>query len=236
MVPNVGDKIACLYEQLQDQESKNVLIDILRFLSDSSKKYLVRSNYPQYRHPHIEFSYPFKMIDGGACRGEVFGQFSDLMKPENQFLLLEPEIENLSYIEIEKSKSEANIQILPLGLWSSKKSLFFSSPQQSGAHYNCMVSDQGDIEIKVIDLDQLCIEQNFEPNFIKMDIEGAEVEALKSSVNTIRALSPKLAICLYHDLDDLWNIPKFINDINPNYKMYMGHHSDSWFETVLYCK
>jgi len=68
-----------------------------------------------------------------------------------------------------------------------------------------------------------------------MDMEGAEYEALMGATNTIKPLQPYLAICLYHDFDDLWRIPQLIDNIAPDYDMYIGHHSNGWFETVLYC-
>lgn len=235
MVDNVAERLTWLFKRLEDDESKLVLINILSFLSDDQLQTIPVSLYPQYRHNKVYFRRPLKMIDGGACRGEVFDEFSDYMQAENEYLLLEPALENVSYIENKRQIYPAKTTVLPLGLWSSKKSLYFSSPEQSGAHYNCAISVAGDIEIKVIGLDELCAEFNFVPNFIKMDIEGAEVEALKSSVKTIKKHSPKLAICLYHDLDDLWNIPAFLHGQNNQYKMYIGHHQSGWFETVLYC-
>ncbi|MDR2532922.1 MAG: FkbM family methyltransferase [Oscillospiraceae bacterium] len=71
-------------------------------------------------------------------------------------------------------------------------------------------------------------------SFIKMDIEGAELSALKGGEEIIRRCKPKLAICVYHELEDLWQIPNYIWSINPNYKFYLRHYSDSWCETVLY--
>lgn len=70
--------------------------------------------------------------------------------------------------------------------------------------------------------------------FIKMDIEGAELEALKGAGLTIQRCKPKLAICVYHKPEDIWEIPNLILDYYPDYKLYLRHYSLHFGETVLY--
>ena len=67
-----------------------------------------------------------------------------------------------------------------------------------------------------------------------MDIEGAELEALKGAKETIKRNHPKLAICVYHKPEDIVDIPKFILELDPEYKLYLRHYSDNAGETVLY--
>jgi hypothetical protein len=71
-------------------------------------------------------------------------------------------------------------------------------------------------------------------SFIKMDIEGAELEALKGAKNTIQNNYPKLAIAIYHKPDDLLNIPQYILSLNRNYKFYLRHYGYNSWETILY--
>jgi len=66
-----------------------------------------------------------------------------------------------------------------------------------------------------------------------MDIEGAELDALKGAENTIRESLPDLAICLYHSPSHLWEIPLFISSLG-DYKFHLRNYTSFISETVLY--
>ena len=73
------------------------------------------------------------------------------------------------------------------------------------------------------------------PTFIKMDIEGAEVNAIKGAKNTLMKYKPKLAISIYHKWSHRWEIPLMLKEIVPDYKFYLKK-SHPTAETVLFCK
>ena len=71
-------------------------------------------------------------------------------------------------------------------------------------------------------------------SFIKMDIEGAERAALRGAEQLIRRCRPDLAICVYHSISDLFEIPLYIHSIVPEYRLYLRHHTPVFCETVCY--
>jgi len=73
-------------------------------------------------------------------------------------------------------------------------------------------------------------------NFIKMDIEGAELGALEGATETIKRFMPKLAIAIYHNLDDFVNIPLWISELGLGYKLYLDHYTIHSEETVIFAK
>lgn len=86
--------------------------------------------------------------------------------------------------------------------------------------------------IQIVSLD----EDIREPiTFLKMDIEGFEIPALLGAKRHIRDDFPKLAVCTYHIVSDLWEIPRLIDAIHPGYHFYLRHYDypQNW-ETVLY--
>ena len=88
--------------------------------------------------------------------------------------------------------------------------------------------------VDVITMDKFCEERNISPDFIKMDIEGAELSALRGGINTIKKCRPQLAISIYHSSEDFINIPLYLKENLENYKFRLGHYSPRLSETVLY--
>lgn len=67
-----------------------------------------------------------------------------------------------------------------------------------------------------------------------MDIEGAEIEALKGAEYIIKKYKPKLAISIYHKLEDIIDLIYIIMQYRNDYKFYLRHYSIASFDTVLY--
>lgn len=73
-------------------------------------------------------------------------------------------------------------------------------------------------------------------DFIKMDIEGAEPLALLGAVETIKKFRPKLAIAIYHSMDDFFNIPDWILNLDLDYEIFIGHYTIHAEETICFAK
>jgi hypothetical protein len=71
-------------------------------------------------------------------------------------------------------------------------------------------------------------------DFIKMDIEGSELAALKGAEKTLREQRPRLAISLYHRREDFHAIPLWLDQLGCGYRFYLEHYSMHHEETVLY--
>ena len=67
-----------------------------------------------------------------------------------------------------------------------------------------------------------------------MDIEGAELAALKGGEKIIRSCKPKLAIAVYHKRTDIWDIPKLLLKYNPDYRFYLRVYSFTGNDAILY--
>ncbi len=74
----------------------------------------------------------------------------------------------------------------------------------------------------------------FSPTFLKMDIEGQEVSALRGAKKTICRSRPDLAVCVYHRINHLWDIPLLLDSWGLGYKLYLRTYNAYTMETVLY--
>jgi hypothetical protein len=74
------------------------------------------------------------------------------------------------------------------------------------------------------------------PSFIKMDIEGAEPEALRGASRLMQDRVPSIAACLYHDRKHLWEIPLLIKAAQPSYQLFLRRYADECWETLCYAR
>ena len=94
------------------------------------------------------------------------------------------------------------------------------------------VSDLGATVVDMVPLDVMFASKTV--SMIKMDIEGAEFDALLGARQVIQRDQPILAICVYHRQDDLWRLPLLIRAMVPEYRMYLKAYSGDGLQTVAY--
>lgn len=133
---------------------------------------------------------------------------------------------------IENLKDMRNTVIHPYGLWNENTELSFDNV--TGMPGSACISDSSEntIKIKTVKLDDIVLGDDI--TFIKMDVEGAELNALKGAEQTILKYRPKLAICVYHKPEDIWEIPTYILSLHKSYKLYLRRYGCNGTETVLY--
>ena len=142
----------------------------------------------------------------------------------------EPEPENYKVCLRNRERYKfPEVKLFPFGVWSERTTLHFSA---GNAAVSC-ISEEGTSSVPVMPIDE-AVDTNNRVTFIKMDIEGSELEALKGAQQTIQRDRPKLAICIYHKPEDMTDIPLYIKSLVPEYRLYVRHHSNRCSETVLY--
>ncbi|HFQ5588168.1 TPA: FkbM family methyltransferase [Vibrio vulnificus] len=158
--------------------------------------------------------------NGGAGHLYAFDILADGMAALDKQLTINPAIDNLTPILKALSDTEGEI-------------VNITSPSP-GAR----VSDQDTgTQVETTTLDHFARQQALtKVDFIKMDIEGAEVPAINGAREIIIAHKPKLAISVYHKWDDLLVIPALINSIRDDYEFYLDCTTGFGGEAVLYCR
>lgn len=170
-------------------------------------------------------------IDGGAyCGDTILDLISEFGKGKDYYKKIyawEPDGRNRERLT-KVCRGHKNIEIIPFGMWSKRTVLHFNDVNGG----NSFIDENGTAELQVDSIDNLCAGEKV--TFIKMDVEGSEAEALHGAEHVIRRDKPRLAICVYHKPEDLYEIPFLIREMVPEYKLYIRHHSFTPHETVLY--
>lgn len=216
-----------------DLESERLFLETLLFRLefDLESAATVSGASCQYAHPTVpRWKEPVRMVDGGAFTGDTL---RSLLQHGYRFKAIhafEPDLDNFRKLRDSMSAfpQETEISLWPCGISSATKRLKFSE----GGGVSSKFSDAGGAEVPVVALDDVLHGQPV--TMIKLDIEGAEADALHGARRLIEKYRPGLAVCLYHFPHHLWSIPLWVARLNLGYRFYYRIHEQSTFETVLY--
>jgi len=168
-------------------------------------------------------------VDVGAYDGDTIRQF--LKNCNNKFekiYAFELDEDNFNKLESNFNLSDYknSIKSYNLGAWSKRQSVSYSSGLTQST-----IGGLGKTAM-VAPLDEII--DNKKITFIKMDIEGAEIHALNGARKIITSQKPVLAICVYHKISHLWEIPLLIHEMLPDHNIFLRHHTPLEYETVCY--
>ncbi len=256
ILKNNKDKIAEVYNFLEDSKSKELLITKLALFASGENYNLFKYLILNFSEPVLEFGlgnpmehevyYYFnndvlsltngeKYVDIGAADGDTIITFTDACSKNGveyeKIYAFEPDPENYKKM-LKNTKQYSNISYQQKGLWSKSGKMRFLSHDQVRHDEEMAISDSGNLEIEVVELDEFLEGQDV--TFIKMDPPGNVVpELLKGSEKTIKACKPKLALGAYHSLEAIFEVPLAVHEIWPDYKFYLRHLSFHANETDL---
>jgi len=229
-------KICKLSTLFEDEESRKTFFYIIkhRLTLDPKAITRVRSRHEEYFEPPIiTFSSSEVFVDCGAFTGDTIKTFYHCTRGRfRRIYAFEPDRINFQKLKnTVKGLRRSQISIFNKGVFSSSGRFCFS---ELGA-WDSGISSDGEkgVHRPFIQLDD-SIKRDEKVTFIKMDIEGAEIEALKGAQRIIRNDKPKLAICIYHQPSDLWNIPLLIKEFNPKYRIYLRYYFESVSDIICY--
>ena len=171
--------------------------------------------------------------DLGAFTGDTLKNAAGHAVHFRKVVAFEPDMANFTccckYLEEHRKDYESAIA-LPLAAGEFNEILKFTDTASSDA----AISDTGNTLVPSVSLDSAFIGAT--PDFIKMDIEGSELAALKGMRNILIRNRPLLAVCIYHRPEDIYVIPLYLKNLPglENYSFYIRCYGEHLFDTVLY--
>lgn len=171
-------------------------------------------------------------IDGGAFIGDTILTFMNKAKKKTNYKIIAFEPDEKNYKLLYKFfGNKKNVIIVKKGLSDKEEDILFEQKGTDGSHFTDDES-KANAKIQVINMDAIPECQN--ATWIKLDVEGAELSALRGAKEIIKRNHPKLTICIYHSDEDMIRIAEYIHEMVPEYKLYIRHHTRREIDIVLY--
>jgi len=171
-------------------------------------------------------------VDCGAYTGDTAEQVIRRNPAFSRIVAIEADPENFArltqWISTLDAPVASKISALNVAVGAKRGQLRF----QAGGGESAKLAPDGNVVVECIPIDDLATEAG--PTFIKMDIEGAELEALEGARRSIQTHRPILSICVYHKQNDLWRIPLFIHALVEDYRLFLRPHDVDGWQLVCY--
>lgn len=233
--PETVSSLLCqAWELLADKKSGEVFSAMVNYVLDATSAPETMQKVcdkHQYFPPDVfTLSTHERLVDIGAYNGDTIRDF--VSRTQGRFdRIFAFEVDSVNFNAL-----QANVQQLPerdriaiynLGIWDRECDITYSIGESQST-----VGAAGEGRGHVTPLDAVLEHEKL--TLVKMDIEGAEPQALRGACRTIQTQKPKLAICVYHDFRHLWEIPLYIQSLVPEYRIFLRHHTHLEYETVCY--
>jgi FkbM family methyltransferase len=181
------------------------------------------------------------VIDAGGCWGETALYFAQQVGERGSVVSYEFIPSNLRVLDrnlAENPDLAKRVFVVREPLWSMGGQTLYYVDWGPGSRvsFEKMRADFPDTQCSTTTIDATVEKENLPRlDFIKMDIEGAELNALKGAERSLKRFHPKLAVSLYHSIEDFRTIPRYLDSLGLKYKFYLDHHTIYENETLLFC-
>lgn len=199
----------------------------------------------QYFEDFIDYGSLDMFVDVGTFTGDTVLEFEKYnTNPNCEIVAFEMDDELYKIADSNLKKINKKISLIKKavsnkdGICTLKASLGSMQSITNDTFDNIEKEEMNGISFETITLDSHFSDRIDELSnkkiLLKMDIEGAEMEALSGMTNFIKKTHPTIAVCVYHKADDLFNISDFISKCDSSYQFRLRHYSDNQTETVLF--
>ena len=196
------------------------------------------ATYPQYFPIEIKdrFTKDEVFLDCGASYGDTVRDFrretGDQFKKIYSF---EMDADTCKRFEDNVVTHDERVVLIEAGVSNETRTIKYQNTT-CASYATKNIDEYNLLDGKLVAVDELIHDGRIKEKvtYVKMDIEGAELDALHGMEKMIKSDKPKLAISIYHKPEDLWEIPLYIYKLVPEYKFILRHHHHRIHETILY--
>ncbi len=217
-------ELQAAYDLLADDRSREVFSATLNYKLSGKIKYLFACE-TQRVEDIRELLAPAQdevYLDLGAYNGDTIRELGELTDWRwREVVAVEPDRRNCRKLRVlaeELAERGLPVEVYEAGIWSEQGELGFSD---SGGRQSTFIgAEKKTVPVTTID----ALAEGREVSLIKMDVEGAELQALTGGRETLQKFAPKLFVAAYHYDVDLFRLPLLLKKIVPQYKIYLRKH------------
>ena len=239
-----------LKEMVADQESRDYIDNLIRFRWTMDPRELKRNpcltGFYDYRPIHAQPGSdvgPFKgdrIIDCGAFNGDTAKAFLERLDNDCEIIAIEPVTANYDALSqwVDTSGLETRVTPLKLGVGETRATMTIEIAADAEDPRATLANTKNSAQSEEVAIESIDSIVNGGPNkidYVKIDIEGFEPEALRGAAGVLNRDRPDLAIAGYHKCEHLWELPQLITQIEPSYKIFVGHHPAAPYECEFFC-
>lgn len=225
---NHKKQLETVYSWLEDEVSREAFEAFVKAKLSGNADYLedaAKKSGREYFHDLFGGFYDEIIVDGGAYTGDTYKEVVDSEIPYVKYYAFEPDVKNYKLLK-ENTRNDKRVISLNKGLYETEKVMTFI---EKGTVSSQLREYERGTKVEVTSIDKIASDATF----IKLDVEGSELSVLKGAEKTILRNQPKLAICAYHRLEDIIEIPCKIKSFNDKYKIYFRQHSGNMTRDLL---
>ncbi|MDR3529802.1 MAG: FkbM family methyltransferase [Rhodopila sp.] len=191
----------------------------------ADEQYLPRD----FRATELAFPNPIALLDGGAFTGDTGLFLAREGVRISEWVAFEPDLANFAkLVDNAASLPTTRRSFYPLGLSDGVADHPFDAQGAAASR----IGEGATGVVRCVSIDTALA--GFRPDYVKLDIEGAEEAALAGMARTLDAARPQLAISAYHKPRDLSDLAHRVRDLLPGARLYLRQHAENCFDTVLY--
>ena len=211
-------EIASAYELFDDEDSRNAYANIVTYKLTGRMKYLMDAFSDRSElYGELDASKIESFIDAGAYNGDTVKEGIQYFPRLREVIAIEPDPKNYKkLLKFSESVDGLDIRTVNAAVWSKVgDGEFLASGNRNSSVSSTASYQHRDTDISLISIDSLSVS----PDYVKYDVEGAELEALIGSRDTINRVRPSMLVSLYHRSRDIFEIPNYIAREHSFYKM-----------------
>ncbi|MBM4311435.1 MAG: FkbM family methyltransferase [Deltaproteobacteria bacterium] len=177
------------------------------------------------------------VLDCGAHVG-VFARHA-LRQGAKLVVAIEIAPDNIEFLErnLADEIASGSVIVYPKGVWDKDDTLELNVDTYTAGHSVILEREEGfaTVSVPLTTIDKIVDELGLpRVDFIKMDIEGAERNALAGATNTLYRFKPRMAIAGYHLIDDLTVLPEIALNAQPMYKACLLESDWAYSNVIIF--